>query len=239
MAKAERKNREAKEKEKREDLRQGASETLKQRQDIAQKAQDASQAIAEKERMMDLIDTGNLDDPTTAAILDAIPMKLGIRFLSPETVEYKSTLVNGYRDLRNIFKGATRVKEIEVMEDKLADIYLTDQQKKAILKSSMNTLQYDILRAEAAAEVEEKFPGVKALAFNKKVDELMKPKVEALANRVIDQQKSIILDAENRKKIPLNPSDPEDLEIMKQIKKEAKGNNFEAKRIAKQKGYTW
>lgn len=238
-AKQELKRRQTSEKEKREDIRHGESETLKMRQEIAQKALDAEQGIAEKERMMELIDTGNVNDPSLATILDKIPMKLGARFLTPETTEYKSILINGYRDLRTIFKGQTRVKEIEVLENKLADIYLTDQQKKAILKSSIKTLQYDLIRAEIAVEVEEKFPGLKALAFNKKVIEMMNPKLDSLANRIIDEQKSIINDAENKKKIPLNPKDPEDAEIMRQIKKEAKGNNFEAKKIAKQKGYSW
>lgn len=238
MAKAERKRREALEKESREDIRQGSSETLKERQEIAQKAQDAEQAIGEKERMIELIDSGKLDDPTVASILNAIPMKLGQRFLSPQTVEYKSTLINGYRDLRNIFKGQTRIKEIELLEEKLADIYLTDQQKKSILKSSMKTLQYDIIRAEAAAEVEEKYPGLKALAFSKKVREIMNPKLEALANRVIDEQKSIFQDAENKKKIKLDLRDSEDVEIIDQIILEAKKEGISPKAYAKKKGYT-
>jgi len=237
--------REAAHKEDRADLREAKKGTQKLREDIANKAAIAQQGIQEKEHLLDIIDTGKIDDPTYAQLVDAIPMKLGQRFLSKETVEYKSGLVNGYRDLRNIFTGATRVKEIELLEEKIADIYLTDEQKKAILRSSINTLNYDIIRADVAAEVERDFPALGVLAFNQKVNELAKPRINALANRVIDEQKAIIQDAENRKKIPLDYNDPESRQIADQIIREVGGdparptkkNLEDAKKLAKKKGY--
>ncbi len=234
---AEQKRREAERKLDRADLREKRKETQPLRQDIATKANVARQGIQEKEHLLDLIKTGNIDDPTVATLLDAIPMNLGKRFLSNETVDYKAGLINGYRDLRNIFTGATRVKEIELLEDKVADLYLTDEQKQAILRSSIQTLNYDIIRADVAAEVENKFPELGVLQFNKKVEELAKPKLNALANRIIDEQKSFIKDAENRKKIPLDYDDPEGRQILDQIFKEAGGDKKKAREIAKKKGY--
>lgn len=224
-------------KEGRQDSRDRRKETQKVREDIANKAAVARQSINEKQRLIELIDTGKINDPTYATILTQIPMRLGERFLSPETTEYKAGLVAGYRDLRNIFQGQTRVKEIELLEDKIADIYLTDEQKKAILKSSLQTLQYDLIKAEAASEVENKFPNLGVLEFSKKVDEQSQPQLKSLANRIIDEQKSFIKDAENRKKIPLDYDDPEGRQILEQIMKEANGNRQKAREIAKKKGY--
>jgi hypothetical protein len=238
QAKAELRQIEADEKNDRADARGMRKETQKLREEYANKASIAQQSIQEKEQLLGLIDTGKIDDPTLAVLFDAIPMKLGQRFLSKETVQYKGGLVNGYRDLRNIFSGATRVKEIDLLEQKIADIYLTDEQKKAMLKSSLNTLQYDVIKADAAAEVEKNYPHLGVLEFTKKVNELAKPKIDALANRIIDEQKYFIKDAENRKKIPLDYDDPEGRQILDQILQEAGGNRAKARDIAKKKGYT-
>lgn len=236
-AKAELKRREAERKNDRADIREKRKETQQIRQEIANRAAIAQQGIQEKERLVDLINTGKINDPTYAVLLEALPMKLGQRFLSNETVEYKAGLVNGYRDLRNIFTGATRVKEIELLEQKIADIYLTDEQKKSILKSSLQSLQYDLIRAEAASEVEKENPSLGVLEFQKAVNAKAKPKLNSLANRIIDEQKSFIRDAENRKKIPLDYSDPESRQILEQILKEAGGDRNKARKIAKDKGY--
>lgn len=236
-AAAEQRRREAERKENRADLRGKRKETEKIRGEIASKAAIAQQGIREKERLLTLIKTGNINDPTVATLLENVPMNLGKRFLSPETVEYKAGLINGYRDLRNIFSGTTRVKEIELLEDKVADLYLTDEQKESILRSSMQTLQYDIIKAEVAAQVEKDFPELGVLEFNKKVDELSQPKIDALANRIIDEQKSFIQDAENRKKIPLDYDDPEGRQILEQLMKEAGGDKNKARSLAKKKGY--
>lgn len=221
----------------RADNRELKKETLKRRDEISSRASVARQAITEQEDLLNLIGTGNIDDPTVATILDNIPMNLGRRFLSPETTEYKAGLVNGYRALRNIFQGQTRVKEIELLEDKIADIYLTDEQKKGILRSSIKTLNVDLLREEVAAEIEEQFPNLGLLQFNKKVEEKLKPRLNALADRVIDEQKALIQDAENRKKIPLDYDDPEGRQILEQLVKEAKGDQKKTRELAKKKGY--
>ncbi len=228
----------AKTKSQETETRRLQAETAPRKQEIIQRANLSREAIQNKNRLMSLIDQGNLDDPTFAAFAMNLPFNLGKRLLSDDTVEYKGGLVDEFGDLKNIFKGATRVKEVEIYEDKLPDIYLTDSQKKAILKSRVNTAKIDLLREEAAEEVERKYPNLSALQYNKKVEELMEPKMNALFNTIWDQQKSVINDAENRKKMPLDPSDPEDKKIMQQIFKDAGGNITKAKKLAKEKGYT-
>jgi hypothetical protein len=220
-----------------QDIRNAKQETIKLRQEIADKANSAREGIRNKNHLIDIINTGKIDDPTFATLSSILPYNLGKRMLSNETVEYKSGLVDEFKDLRNVFSGATRVKEIDLMEEKIADIYLTDEQKKAILKSRINALQLDIIREEAAAEVEEKFPELGALQFSRKVDEIARPKMNSLFDRVLDEQKTIIKQAEKRKETALNPNDPEDYSILKQILKEANGNKEEARKIAKKKGY--
>lgn len=224
--------------EKIENLRK---ETLPIRMEISNRAEQARRSLESKEELLRLIDTGNLNDPTFAQIMDSLPLGLGKRFLSEETAEYKGALVQGYGDLRNIFSGATRVKELDILENKLADIYLTDAQKKSIIKSMTKSLQADIVREEAAAELEDK--PLSALQFRKQVDKLAKPRLDALFNRIIDEQNAIIKDSENMKKTPLNLKDPEHVKIIDQFLNQAPGTGKQkennAIKAAKKAGYTW
>ena len=214
-------------------------ETLPIRQDYAQRADIARRGIENKEESIRLINTGKINDPTFATILTAIPLNFGERFLSPETVQYRSGLVQGYGDLRNIFTGATRVKEIEILEHKIPDLYLTDNQKKSILTSSLKAARADIIREEAAEEVERKMPNIGALQFRREVEKAAKPKLDALFNQIIDEQNFIVKDAENRKKVPLNYDDPEDKQIIDQLYNEAGRDWKAAEKLAQKKGYRW
>lgn len=223
--------------EERADARELRKETLPLRKEISDRAQVARRGIESKNELINLINTGKIDDPSFATIMEAIPLNLGKRFLSPETVEYKGGLVQGYGDLRNIFTGATRVKEIDILESKIADIYLTDEQKKSILKSSLATQQKDLILEEVAAEIESEGKNYGVLQYSREVEKRAKPKLNALFNRILDENKYIIQDAENRKKIPLEYDDPEGRQILDQIMKEAGGNRQKAREIAKKKGY--
>lgn len=212
-------------------------ETLPIRKQLADKALAASHGIQNKEHLIQLIDKGDLNDPTIAALAESLPLNLGKRLLSKDTTEYKAGLVEEFGDLRNIFQGQTRIKEIELLENKIADIYLTDEQKKAVLRSRINALKADMIRAESAEELENRHD-LGVLQFNSELEKRAKPKLDALFNQILDEQKSIIQNAENRRNLPLDPNDPEDRKIMEQIKKEAGGDKTKAKAIAKKKGYT-
>jgi hypothetical protein len=213
-------------------------ETLPIRTKLAEKAQAAERGIQNKEQLIELIEKGDLNDPTFATLAEALPLNLGKRLLSPDTVEYKAGLVEEFGDLRNIFQGQTKIKEIDLLENKIADIYLTDEQKKAVLRSRTNALRADIIRAQAAAEIEDS-EDLGVLQFNEAVEKKAKPKLEALFNQILGEQKSIIQNAEARKKIPLDLNDPEDKNIIEQIVHEAKGDAKKAMEIAKKKGYSW
>jgi hypothetical protein len=212
------------------------AETLPIRTDLAKKAQAASKGIQNKEELLNIIEKGNINDPTFAALAESLPLNLGKRLLSNDTVEYKAGLVEEFTDLRNIFQGQTRIKEIDLLENKIADLYLTDEQKKAVIKSRINALKADMIRAEAAGELEDR-DDLGVLQFNNEVERIAKPKLEALFNQVLDEQKSIISSAESRKSLPLNPDDPEDLSILQQILREAGGDKKKAREIAAKKGY--
>lgn len=234
-----RRKEEAQTKTKAENEKERRKETLPTRQKIAEKAEESRESMASKEKLISLIDSNNLDDPTFAAFALSLPNRYGERLLSPETVEYRSGLLDQFKDLRQTFQGQTRTAEIKIMEDKIAGIYLTDDQKKAILKSRIDADKANIIREEAAAEVEEKYPNLGVIQFNKKVNQVAKPKLRALLDQVLDKQKAVIKEAENRKKLPLNPKDPDDVVILKQILKEAGGDKQKARRIAEEKGYKY
>jgi hypothetical protein len=206
---------------------------------IIEQADLSRESIRNKEKLIDLIDKGDINDPTFAIFAEGLPFNIGKRLLSEDTVVYKGGLVDEFSDLKNIFKGPARVKEIELYENKLADLYLTDGQKKAILKSRIDMSRVNLLREEAAAEVEKEKPNTTPLEFNKLVNEKTQPKLKSLYENVWGQQKSIIDDAERRRKLPIDINDPQDKQVVAQIMKEANGDWIKATKIAKEKGYTW
>ncbi len=214
------------------------AETLPLKKEIVDKARAAAHGIQNKEHLLDLIHNGNIDDPTYAAIAEALPLNLGKRLLSNDTVEYKGGLIEEFGDLKNLFKGATRVKELELLEQKIADIYLTDSQKEAILKSRINALQGDVIIAEVAAEMEAEGKNYPLLTYQTKLDKRTKPRLDSLFNRILDEHQSVIKSAEVRKQTPLDINDPEDKKIMLSILKEAGGDKLKAKELTKKKGYT-
>ncbi len=214
-------------------------ETLPVKKEIAQKAQAAREGIENKKHLLDLVRKGDINDPTFAAIAQSLPLNLGKRLLSNDTVQYKAGLIEEFGDLRNLFQGQTRVKEIELLEEKIADIYLTDSQKEAILNSRINALQRDIIREDVAAEMEAEGKNYPLLTYQQELDKRAKPRMDALFNRILDEQQATIKDAENKKKMPLDIKNPEDKEIIQQIFKEAGNDPKKAEALAKKKGYHW
>jgi hypothetical protein len=212
-------------------------ETLPLRQMYANKALIAQESIRNKEHAIELIQKGNIDDPTMATLAEAIPFNLGKRLLSDDTVEYKSGLVDDFRDLSSIFKGATRVKEVEIYENKIADLYLTDSQKQAVLKARINSLRADLIRGEVAAQVERegKFEG--AIAFQDEVEKRAAPSLDALKKQIWDETKSIIDLAEGRKNVALDWNDADDQQIIKQAMKESGNNKQKTRELLKKMGY--
>lgn len=214
-------------------------ETLPFKQKVIEEANAAREAIQNKEKLLRLIDTENLTDPTVASLLTSLPFKLGERFLSPETVEYRAGLIDEYRDLKLIFTGQTRTAELDILEKKIAGIYLTDTQKKAIIKSRMEALNAPLAKEEAAIEVESTMPGLSMFEWNKEVNNLAKQKTQAIFHKFLDEQNFIIGQAEKRKTtgVPLDKNNAEDREIAEQIYREAGGDYKKAEILAEKRGY--
>jgi hypothetical protein len=236
-AKREIEKREQEKKEGREDKRERRKETQEYRTNLFEKGDLAKKSIENKSRQIELIDKGNINDPTYAQLLDQLPWNIGKRFLSPDTVQYKAGLVEGFGDLKTIFTGATRVKEIEILEGKIADIYLTDEQKKAILKAGINVSKADLIMAEAAEEVDLKYPDLSLTEFRKKVKEVSDKKLDELGKGIIGEINYILDQAEVRKRIPLDDNDPEDAKIIDQALAEAGDDEIKATKALKERGY--
>ena len=209
------------------------------RQKIIEDANAAREATENKQELLRLIDTGNINDPSFAAVVTALPFKLGERLLSPETVTYRAGLIDEYKDLKTIFVGQTRTAELDILGKKVADIYLTDEQKRAILKSRIRALDAPLAREQAVIQVDRDNPNLSAAEWNLEVRKVEKQKRQAILNRFLDEQNSIIDQSEKRKKnpLPLDPSDPGDNDIAKQILMEARGDKDKARKIAAKKGY--
>lgn len=216
---------------------QRSAESQKLKEDILQRGNAALKGIQNKKHLIDIIKTGKINDPTYAAFAELLPYNFGQRLLSPETSVYKAGLVDEYGDLRNIFQGQTRVKEIDILEKKIADIYLTDEQKEAVLKTRIDSLQSDVLKAEAASEIEREMPDLGMFEFNNEVNKRTQEKMKPLFDKILDEQKFIIDQAEKRKNFPLDPDNPEDAQIIDQLLEEAGGSEDRAIELARKKGY--
>ena len=231
--------REQERKEEKADVRAIRKEVLPFIQQVTDKADAAREGLANKQRLQEQIETGNINDPTFATVVTSIFGELGERLLSPESVVYRSGLIDEFKDLRQIFQGQTRVKEIEILEKKIPNLYLTDAQKKAILESRSKVLDLDILKEQATIEVEQENPNLSLLQFKKKVNERFNELVKPLSDQVINEHKAIIQDAEDTKRKPLDRNDPEGFKIINDIFQEAKGDRKKAFKIAEDRGYTF
>ncbi len=238
-ATAELKDRDSRYKEDRADARERRKERGKVIEEIMDRANAAREGIANRQDMLRLINTGNLNDPTFYAVANALPWNLGERFLSPETVQYRASLIDEYKDLRRIFQGQTRVKEIQLLEQKVADLYLTDDQKAAILISRMKALQYDILREQIAEELEGEYPDAGALQFNRMVQERLAndPEAKRIVDEFLDEQWAILGINPETGTQEIDPSTPHGQQILQQIKREAGDDSDKALKLAQDKGY--
>lgn len=204
----------------------GNKETADYRKNLAERSDAAGKAISNKERLLELVKTGNLDDPTYANIAQLIPYNFGKRLLSPETSEYKSALFDEYAAIKNTFSGATRVEEIKIFTDKLADTYLTDTQKERILKAGIKTLEADVIKADIAADIEKEMPGIGILQFTKEVERRSKGRLQKIVNEIAKEYESVLEDSKK------NASEQE----LRDILKEAGGDPKKATEIATKRG---
>lgn len=220
-----------------EKYKEARKETSPLKQKIAERAESSMQGIENKERLLEIVESGNLNDPTFAAAMELIPGGVGQRFLSPDTVEYRGALVDDYKDLKTIFTGQTRTAELDILGKKIADVYLTDEQKKAALQARMRALESNLVELDAAEEVEEEFPNSGVLKFQRELNKKVKQKKQEVLNNFLEENKRILKEAESMKKETLDPSNTEHVAILNQFLREAKGNKKEARKLATKAGY--
>lgn len=171
--------------------KEGLSETTKIRSDIASRAENARRAVANKKFQLHLVQKGKLDDPVTVELAKRLPGAIGNKLLSKDTLLYQSGLFDEFGVLKTMFPGQIRVKEIELLEDKLASLDKNAEAKKAILEHGIKKLEYDQVIAKAAAEVEKIYPDARLLEFDQLVSEKAQPELDKLYKELIDGYEGI------------------------------------------------
>jgi len=169
-------------------------ETLPLRKDIADKAKYARQGIDNKKLASSLLKTGKVDTPETVYFASLLPGALGNKLLSKETQLYKSGLFDEFGVLKTMFPGQIRVKEIELLEDKLATLDKSHEAKQAILETGAKKLERDIILSKAAAKVERENPGLGVLEFEERMYEAAQPELDNLLNEIITDYENVYLD---------------------------------------------
>lgn len=215
----------------------GLKDTSKLRSEVAQESAAARDAIENQKDLLEKVKAGELDDPTYAALAELIPFHLGERFLSPGSVEYRSQLINEYNQLKTIFKGQTRVEEIKLLNSKLAHLYLTDEQKDRVLNNSIKKLEAVAAKGEIAAEIEAEHPEYGSLRFQNELNKRLDERKKEISNQIVDEYQAITEQAEALKKTPLDNTNPEHVQILKQFYDRAAGNKMKAAALLKKEGY--
>lgn len=168
-------------------------ETLPLRKEYADKAKFAKQAIENKKGSLALLKTGKVDDPFVVEMTKFLPGAIGNKLLSPETNIYRAGLFDEFGVLRSMFPGSTRVKEIELLEDKLATLDKSQEAKEELLETGIIKSERDIILAKAARQVEKENPNATYLELEEEVQNRAKPELEKLFNRLMDKYEDIYI----------------------------------------------
>lgn len=166
-------------------------ETLPLRKEYADKAKFAKQAIENKKGSLAILKTGKVDDPFIVEMTKFLPGAVGNRILSPETQIYRAGLFDEFGVLRSFFPGATRVKEIELLEDKLATLDKSHEAKEELLETGIIKSERDIILAKAARQVEKENPNATYLELEEAVQERAKPELDKLFNKLTSKYEEI------------------------------------------------
>lgn len=168
-------------------------ETLPLRKEYADKAKFAKQAIENKKGSLALLKTGKVDDPFVVEMTKFLPGAIGNKLLSPETNIYRAGLFDEFGVLRSMFPGSTRVKEIELLEDKLATLDKSQEAKEELLETGIIKSERDIILAKAARQVEKENPNATYLELEEEVQNRAQPELEKLFNRLMDKYEDIYI----------------------------------------------
>lgn len=170
----------------REKTKLAKTETLPLRKEFADKAKYARQAIENKKSALKLVKSGNLDDPFFVSLASYLPGGVQGKILSTESQLYKSGLFDEFGVVTQMFPGAVRVKELEILEDKLATLDKSDKAKEAILENGIKKAERDIILADAARKVEKNNPNASYLDYAELVQQEAQPKLDKLYEEIVE-----------------------------------------------------
>lgn len=194
MAQAELRRREKEQDRGIQQTEQSFKDTKDYRQQVADSAKFAQKSIQNKSKQLKLIQKGNINDPVTVWLAEKLPGAVGNKLLSDDTQVYRSGLFDEFGVLREMFKGATRTKEIDLLEDKLATLDKSDLAKKRIQEIGIEKAKADIIKRNAAARVEKENPDLPLLQFQERVDEYAQPELDKLYNKIMDQYNEVFFE---------------------------------------------
>lgn len=166
-------------------------ETLPIRKEYADKAKYARNLIQNKKSAMHLLKNGKVDDPVKVYLSSFLPEAIANKILSADTQVYKAGLFEDFGAVRQMFSGATRVKELDLLEDKLATLDKSPEAKKKIIAAAINRAERDIILAKAAREVEKENPDATVLDFEEKVMEKAQPEIDKLFDKLLNDYEEI------------------------------------------------
>lgn len=145
-------------------------ETMPLRKQYADQAKYAKDAQKNKQQQINLIKKGNIDSPERVFFSSLLPGALGNKLLSSDTQLYRAGLFEEFGVLKSMFPGQIRVKEIELLEDKLASLEKSHEAKEKILETGIKKLEIPKIKAKAAQRVEKEYPKASLLEFEELVD---------------------------------------------------------------------
>lgn len=176
---------------KEEQRKTGLKDTAKIRHEIATEGKAAHKSIESKERLIKLIEKGNLDNPLVVAVASFLPKGFRESLLSNDSLQYEAGLFDEFGVLKGMFPGSIRTAEINLLEPKLASLYKNDEAKKQILEAGINASKIAIIRYKKAAEIEREMPYLSVLEFENELEKRAKPEIDKLGNEILNRLQEI------------------------------------------------
>ncbi|HMK58317.1 MAG TPA: hypothetical protein VK462_04640 [Nitrososphaeraceae archaeon] len=166
-------------------------ETMPLRKQYADQAKYAKDAQQNKKQQINLIKRGKIDTPERVFFASLLPGALGNKMLSSDTQLYRAGLFEEFGVLKAMFPGSIRVKEIELLEDKLATLEKSHEAKEKILDTGIKKLEIPKIKAKAAQRVEKEHPKATLLDFEELVDKYSKDDLDKAYNDISDSYNKI------------------------------------------------
>lgn len=169
----------------------GLKDSQKIRQEYATEAKASQKALESKQRMLKLIEKGDLSNPLLAGIANFLPKGFRESLLSDDSLAYESALFDEFGVLKGMFPGQIRTAEITLLEPKLASLFKNDEAKKQILEQGMESARVALIKGKKAAEVEREMPWLTANSFEEEVNRRSQPDIDKLGSEILGNLQAI------------------------------------------------